>query len=148
MPTVAELQALTVILQTQVSALTAAAPAPAVTTTVIFADAPQSLNSDDLINYSTKKGESIYKEGSTALEDKALTEGFGMTPGQTVVFIKALTRCATAMGWNAGAMQITSHNNADGQAIDVIKCYGQINEATLKRSCERFCKAGEADAES
>jgi hypothetical protein len=45
-------------------------------------------------------------------------------------------------------MQITSHNNADSQAIDVIKCYGQIDEATLKRSCERFCKAGEADAES
>ena len=147
-PTVAELQALIVTLQTQVSALVAAAPAPAATTAVVFADTPQSLNSDDLVDYSTKKGESIYKEGSKALEDKALTEGFGMTPGQTVVFIEALTRRATAMGWNTGAMQITSHNNADGQAIDVIKCYGQIDEATLKRSCERFCKAGEADAES
>ncbi len=71
-----------------------------------------------------------------------------MTPGKTVVFIEALTRRATAMGWNAGAMQITSHNNADGQAIDAIKCYGQIGEATLKRSCEHFCKAGEVDAES
>ncbi len=30
---------------------------------------------------------------------------------------------------------------------DVIKCYGQIDEATLKRSCEHFCKAEEADAE-
>ena len=147
-PTVADLQALIVTLQTQVSALVAAAPAPAATTAVVFADTPQSLNSDDLVDYSTKKGESIYKEGSKALEDKALTEGFGMTPGQTVVFIEALTRRATAMGWNTGAMQITSHNNADGQAIDVIKCYGQIDEATLKRSCERFCKAGEADAES
>jgi hypothetical protein len=45
-------------------------------------------------------------------------------------------------------MQITSHDNADGQTIDVIKCYGQIDEATLKKSCERFCKAGERDAES
>jgi hypothetical protein len=52
------------------------------------------------------------------------------------------------MGWNAGTMQITSHNNAENQTIDVIKCYGQIDEATLKRSCERFCKAREADAES
>ena len=147
-PTVAELQALIVTLQAQVSALAAAAPVPAATTAVVFADAPQSLNSDKLIDYLTKKGESIYKEGIKALEDKALTEGFGMTPGQTVVFIEALTRRATAMGWNAGTMQITSHNNADGQAIDVIKCYGQIDEATLKRSCERFCKAGERDAES
>jgi hypothetical protein len=71
-----------------------------------------------------------------------------MTPGQTTVFIEALTRRATAMGWNAGATQITSHNNADSQAIDVIKCYGQIDEATLKRSCKHFCKAGEADAKS
>ncbi len=109
---------------------------------------PQSLNPDDLIDYSTKKGESIYKEGSKALEDKTLTKGFGMNPGQTVVFVEALTHRATTMGWNAGAMQITSHNNADGQTIDVIKCYGQINDATLKRSCERFCKTREADAES
>ncbi len=94
----AELQALIITLQTQVSALPAAAPAPAATTAVVFADTPQSLNSDDLMNYSTKKGESIYEEGSKALDDKALTEGFGMTPGQTVVFIQALTRRATAMG--------------------------------------------------
>jgi hypothetical protein len=61
-PTVAELQALIVTLQTQVSALTAAAPAPAATTAVVFADTSQSKNSDDLINYLMKKGESIYKE--------------------------------------------------------------------------------------
>jgi hypothetical protein len=144
----AELQALIVTLQTQVSALVAAAPAPAATTAVVFADMPHRLNSDNLIDSSMKKGESIYKEGSKALEDKALTEGFGMTPGQTVVFVEALTHRATAMGWNTGTMQITSHNNADGHAIDVIKCYGQIDEATLKRSCKRFCKAGEVDAES
>jgi hypothetical protein len=144
----AKLQALILTLQTQVSALAAAAPAPAATTAVVFADTPQSLNSDNLIDYSTKKGESIYKEGSKAFEDKALTEGFGMTPGQTVVFVEALTRRATAMGWHAGPMQITSHDNADGQTIDVIKCYGQIDEATLKRSCKCFCKVGERDAES
>jgi hypothetical protein len=144
----AKLQALILTLQTQVSALAAAAPAPAATTAVVFANTPQSLNSDDLINHSMKKEESIYKEGSKALKDKALTEGFGMTPGQTVVFIKALTRRATAMGGNAGTMQITSHDNADGQTIDVIKCYGQVNETILKRSCERFCKAGERDTES
>ena len=105
-PTVAELQALILTLQTQVSALKAAASASAATTTVVFANMLQSLNSDNLINYLTKKRESIYKEGSKALKDKALTEGFGMTPGQTMVFIEALTRRATAMGWNTGAMQI------------------------------------------
>jgi hypothetical protein len=77
MPTVAELQALIVTLQTQVSALAAAAPAPAATTAVVFTDTPQSLNSDDLIDYLTKKGESIYKEGSKALKDKTLLRVLG-----------------------------------------------------------------------
>jgi hypothetical protein len=145
---VANLQVLITTLQAQVSALTAAAPAPAATTAAIFADMPQTLNSDELSDYSTKKGESSYKVGSKTFNIKTLIEGFRMTPDQTMVFIEALTRCPTAMEWNAGTMQITSHNNADGQAIDVIKCYGKIDEATLKRSCERFCKAREADAES
>jgi hypothetical protein len=136
MPVVTELQALITTLQAQVDLLTAAASAPAATTAVVFTNTPQTLNSNHLVDYLTKKGESIYKEGSNkALDNKALAEGFRMTPGQTVlVFVKALTCCATAMGWNADAMQITSHNDAVGQAIDVIKCYGQINEATFKRS--------------
>jgi hypothetical protein len=99
MPTVAKLQALIVTLQTQVSALAAAAPAPAATTAVVFADTPQSLNSNDLIDYSTKKGESIYKEGSKALEDKALTEGFGMNPGQTVVFFEWVQEAGDRQTW-------------------------------------------------
>ncbi len=32
--------------------------------------------------------------------------------------------------------------------MDIIKEYGQNNEVTLKTACERFCKAGEVDAES
>jgi len=32
--------------------------------------------------------------------------------------------------------------------VDIIKEYGQIDEVTLKTACERFCKAGEADATS
>ena len=32
--------------------------------------------------------------------------------------------------------------------MDIIKCYGQIDEATLKTACERFCKTGKGYAES
>jgi hypothetical protein len=71
-----------------------------------------------------------------------------MTPNQTVVFVKALSCRTTKMGWNQGTKQITTHQNSAGTAIDVIKCYGRINEATLKASCERFCRAGEVDAET
>jgi len=71
-----------------------------------------------------------------------------MTPSQTVVFFESLTHRATAMGWNAGSKQITTFTNRSGTAVDIIKEYGQIDEVTLKTACERFCKAGEADAES
>jgi hypothetical protein len=52
------------------------------------------------------------------------------------------------MGWNKGTTQINTFANCDGTPLDLIKCYGQINGATLKIACKRFCKAGEADAES
>ena len=76
------------------------------------------------------------------------TDGFGMTSDQTVVFVEFLTRRATAMGWNAGSKQITAFTNCSGKELDIIKEYGQIDEVTLKTACKRFCKAGEADAES
>ncbi len=83
-----------------------------------------------------------------ALKDKALTNGYGMTPDQTVVFVKALSCRTTMMGWNQGTKQITTHHSSARTAINVIKCYGRINEATLKASCERFCMAREVDAET
>ena len=71
-----------------------------------------------------------------------------MTSNQTVVSVESLTRRATAMGWNTGSKQITTFTNRSGKAVDIIKEYGQIDEVTLKTACERFCKAGEVDAES
>ena len=50
------------------------------------------------------------------------------------------------MGCSEGTKQITKFTNRDGVNINIIKNYGQINMATLKTVCERFCKAGEADA--
>ena len=66
-PTIADLQALILQLQNQVLALETAAAAaatvaPAATTTtaapsvVVFAETPQTLGVDDLINYLTKRG--------------------------------------------------------------------------------------------
>jgi hypothetical protein len=77
-PTIAELQALITTLQGQVTALQNAAPAApaapaAATTTVVFAETPQTLGVDDLIDYSMKRGKDIYNQGCEALDDKALT---------------------------------------------------------------------------
>jgi hypothetical protein len=52
------------------------------------------------------------------------------------------------MGWNAGTKGITSFANSDGNTIDIIKSYGQIDKVTLRTASEHFCKAGEANAKS
>jgi hypothetical protein len=124
-----------------------AAPAAAATP-VVFADMPQTLDVNDLINYLTKRGQLIYNQGCKALDDKALTSGFNMIPNETIVFVKAFQHHADAMGWIKGTKQITTFTDCDGKSIDIIKNYGQIDEATLKTACEQFCKAGEIDSQS
>jgi hypothetical protein len=115
---------------------------------VTFADTPQTLNLDTLLDYLTKRGMNIYDQGCKALDDKALADGFGMTPDQTVVFVKAFSRRAILMGWTQGTQQITNFTSRSGHPINLIKCYGQIEEASLKTECEAFCSAGGTNAQS
>jgi hypothetical protein len=145
--TTTELMAIITTLQAQIVALQNAAPAadaasPAGAATVVFADTPQMLGTNDLIVYSTNRGSTIFELGCKPLDDKALTNGFAITPNQTVIFVKAFNRCATTMGWNQGNMQITLFANSTGCQVEIIKSYGQINKTTLKSACERFCKPG------
>jgi hypothetical protein len=100
------------------------------------------LGADDLINYSTKRGSTIFKQGFKPLNDKALIDGFAMTPDQTIIFVEVFHHRATTMGWNQGMMQITSFADSAGCQVGIIKSYGQIDKATLKSACERFCKPG------
>jgi hypothetical protein len=149
-PTVAELLAQIQALQNQVNLLAAAAaaPTPAATAPVIFADTPQTLEVENLIDYGTKRGTEIFKQGCAPLDDKSLTDGFNMTPDQTVIFVEALQRQCTEMGWNSGTKNITSFQNKDGITVDIIKNYWQIEEATLRTACERFCTAAGADSKT
>jgi hypothetical protein len=152
-PTVQDLQALIQALQAQVQAMQNAAPAiqaapAAAATPVAFAVMPQMLGIDDLIDYLTKRGQLIYNQGCKALDNKALTNGFIMIPNKTVVFVEAFQHHANAMGWTKGTKQIRTFINCDEKSIDIIKNYGQINEATLKTACEQLCKAGEIDSQS
>ncbi len=150
-PTVDDLQALILKLKTQVAALqaaTRAAPPSRAAAVVTFADMPQTVSTNKLLNYFTKRGSSIYEQGCKALDNKALINGFGMTTDQTVVFVKAFSCCAIVIGWIKGIKHITTFVNSTGTPVGLIKCYRQINEATLRTACERFCKAGEADAQS
>jgi hypothetical protein len=141
------------MLQAQIVALQNAAPAaaaapPAGAATVVFADMPQMLGANDLIDYSTKRGPTIFEQGCKPVNDKTLTDGFAMTPDQTVIFTEAFHCRATTMGWNQGARQITLFANSAGRQINIIKSYGQIHEATLKFDSERFCKPGGVDSQT
>ncbi len=105
--TTAELLAIITTLQAQIVALQNAAPAaaaapPAGAATVVFADMPQTLGANDLIDYSTKGGSTIFEQGCKPHNDKALTNGFAMTPDQFIIFVEAFHRCATQLMWLSG----------------------------------------------
>jgi hypothetical protein len=136
-PTVQDLQALIQALQAQVQALQNAAPAiqaapAAAATPVVFADTPQMLGVDDLIDYLTKRGQLIYDQGCKALDDKALTRGFNMIPNETVVFVEAFQRHANAMGWTKGTKQITTFTNRDGKSIESSKIMAKLTRPHSK----------------
>jgi hypothetical protein len=152
-PTIAELMTIITTLQAQTFALQNAAPAaaavpPAGAATVVFANMPQMLGANDLIDYLTKRGSTIFEQGCKPLDDKALNNGFTMTPDQTVIFVEAFHHRAMTMGWNQSARQITLFANSAGCQVDIIKSYGQIDEATLKSACERFCKPGGVNSQT
>jgi hypothetical protein len=97
-PTVADLQALIQMLQAQVLALQNAAPAVQIAPAaaqVVFANTPQTLGIDNLIDYSTKLGKDIYNHGCGALDNKALTNGFNIIPNETVVLLRPFSTTLT-----------------------------------------------------
>jgi hypothetical protein len=51
-------------------------------------------------------------------------------------------------GWNQGTKEITTFANSAICSINIVKSYGQINKATLKAACERFCKPGQSGAQT
>jgi hypothetical protein len=108
----------------QNAAPAAAAAPPAGAATVVFADTPQMLGSNDLIDYLTKRGSTIFEQGCKPLNDKALTNGFTMTPDQTIIFVEAFHHRATTMGWNQGTRQIILFANSTGCQVAIIKSYG------------------------
>jgi hypothetical protein len=69
LPTIEELSTLIVAPQAQVNALRAAP------TAVVFAETPQTMEVDNLINYLMKRGAEIYKQGCAPLDNKSLTKG-------------------------------------------------------------------------
>jgi hypothetical protein len=77
--------AIITMLQVQIVALQSAAPAataapPAGAATVVFDNTPQTLATNDLIDYLTKRGSTIFEQGCKLFDNKALTNSFATTP--------------------------------------------------------------------
>ncbi len=148
----ATLQNKNVLLQTQLNTLqnTGAAQqqAPAqqkIHQAAFFALTPTTTDLVGLINYSSKLGQSIYKQGCGKLIED---EGFPMTPVTTVAFMKAFNNRCTIMGWNQGIQNINNFTNQNAVLVDVIKNYGRIDKATLKAGCKVFYRVGGANVQS
>jgi hypothetical protein len=103
---------------------------------VTFAATPVMVNHQDLINYSTKVGRTIYNEGC-----KKLTTEFDMKLSGTVVYTTELQAKCAKMGWHMGTQQIINFTNTTGSTINIIHQYEQIDTATLQVQCEVFCKS-------
>jgi hypothetical protein len=109
----------------------AAAAPPAATIT--FATSPGVAAVEELIDYTTKHGASLYEQGT-----KSLGTPFNMKASQVVIFEKELQDRASMMGWDQGAQNILKFTNKDGRQISLIAEYGQIDANTLKTGCEPF----------
>jgi hypothetical protein len=141
--TIAKLSTLVATLQQEIATLRhqqAQQPVAPAANPVVFADTPQMLEVENLIDYGTKRRAEINRQGCAPLDHKY---GFNMTPDQVVTFIEAFQCHCTEMGWNIGNKNITSFTNRDGNTNNIIKNYGQINKATLR---EHFCLAAGADS--
>jgi hypothetical protein len=102
-PTIAELSALVATLQQEIPTLRqqqAQQPVAPAANPVVFADTLQTLEVKNLIDYCTKRGAEIHRQGCAPLDNKSLTDGFNMTSDQVVMFIEAFQRHCTEMGWN------------------------------------------------
>jgi hypothetical protein len=107
-----------------------------------FALTPATTNLTGVLDYKSKLGQSVYKQG----RDKLTPDGkeFAMTPATTVTFVKAFENRCNIMGWNSGTQNVTKFLNQDNVMIDIVKNYGQIAEQDLKVGYETFCRVGGA----
>jgi hypothetical protein len=96
-------------------------------TLVPFAATPAMVNHEDLINYSTKVGTTIYNEGC-----KKLTTEFDMKSRGTIIYTTKLQAKCVNMGWHIGTQKIINFTNAAGSTINIVHQYGPINMVTLQ----------------
>jgi hypothetical protein len=83
---------------------------------VTFAATPAMVNHQDLINYSTKVGKTIYNERC-----KKLTTEFDMKFSGTIIYTTKLQAKCIKMGWHMGTQQIINFTNAPGSTNNIVR---------------------------
>jgi hypothetical protein len=120
----------------QAPAATAAPP----TAAVAFATSPGVAAIEELIDYTTKHGASLYEQGT-----KALGMPFSMKAIQVAIFKREFQDRASMMGWDQGTQNILQFTNKDNRQISIIAEYGQIDADTLRTACNDFMTGINAD---
>ena len=137
-------------LQAQLNAAGAgAAPVPPVVAgagiagAIIIADTPGSYDVNNLLDYSSKVGISIYNQAT-----KSLTTRFGMTPEEVVVFLQEFKERADANGWSKGNYNVTKFVTASGTTVHIHEGYGLLEAASISAQCEIFVNPAGANYNS
>jgi hypothetical protein len=113
----------------------AAATAPAA---VSFALSPGTTNPDQLIDYSTRTGQSLYDTGKSKLMDDEENK-FDLKVTQVVRFQEMMQARCDIMGWSNPAQGITTYQ-VDGRNMNLISEYGQIPYDDLKLQSQAYWK--------
>ena len=84
-------------------------------------------NFDNLIDMTTKRGQSLYDTGKAALDTE-----LDLSLEKTTIFETELTmRKCNMMGWNSKNQGILAFTDADNQDVQLINGYGCIEAAAI-----------------
>ena len=119
------------------SSFAAAAPQP-----VAFALSPGTTNPDQLIDFSTRTGQTLYDTGRAKLMDDE-SEKFDLKVTQVVRFHEMLRSRSEVMGLTNPSPGITIYQ-VNGRICDLISEYGRIPYDAIKTHSEVYWKYGGA----
>ncbi len=111
-------------------------PAAAAPPAVAFALSPGTTNPDQLIDYSTRTGQTLYDTGKSKLMDDE-EDKFDLKVTQVVRFQEMLQARSEIMGWTNPAQGIITYQVA-GRNMNLISEYGQIPYDDLKLQSQTY----------
>ena len=113
-------------------------PAAAAPPAVAFALSPGTTNPDQLIDYSTRTGQTLYDTGKSKLMDDE-EDKFDLKVTQVVRFQEMLQARSEIMGWTNRAQGIVTYQ-VDGRDMNLILEDGQIPYDDLKLQSQTYWK--------